>query len=201
MTNNHHTTHDREEKFEMNGNVSRNGVGSSGEATVLPIPVPPMLEEAMGYDGNGRLVAFYWGGGDEAYYADGYQSACGEWDAFLLFVEHPAVEPALAGYDLGSSEDEARHWLILDREERHLSVAPVATAQRLLKAQWKRPEPEPVLVVDEEAWARLVAEIEERCAQITPQQIMTAIATHQRLLKALRDWLDGLVQTPDKERE
>lgn len=162
---------------------------------MLPIPVPPMLEEAMGYDGEARLVAFYWGGGDEAYYADGYRSACGEWDAFLLFIEHPSVASALQSYDFGSSEDEARHWLILDREHRHLSVAPVAAAQRLLKAQWSLPDPEPVLVVDEEAWARVCAEIEERCAQITPQQIMTAIAAHQRLLKALRDWLDRRLET------
>jgi hypothetical protein len=188
--------HDREEKFKANGNVSRNGAGTLEEATMLPIPVPPMLEEAMGYDGEARLVAFYWGGGDEAYYADGYRSACGEWDAFLLFIEHPAVAPALQGYDFGSSEDEARHWLILDREQRHLSVAPVATAQRLLKVQWKRPEPEPVLVVDEEAWARLVAEIEARAAQITPQQIMAAMQAHQQLLHELRAWLDRQLLLP-----
>jgi len=33
----------------------------------LRIPVPPMLEEALGYDGSARWVAFYWTpAGDEA---------------------------------------------------------------------------------------------------------------------------------------
>ena len=156
--------------------------------TVLPVPVPPMLEEAMGYEGEARLIAWYWG--DEAYATEGYQSACGEWDAFRLFMEHPTVAPALDGYDFGSSEDEARHWLLLDRERCQLSVATVAVAQRLLKAQWNRPESEPVLVVDEEAWARLVQEIETRIAQIAPQQIMTTMQQQQRLLQELQDWLD-----------
>ncbi len=160
------------------------------DMTVLPVPVPPMLEEAMGYDGEARLIACYWGGGDEAYYTDGYRSPCGERDAFLLFIEHPTVAPALDGYDFGSSEDEARHWLLLDRERRQLSVATVAVAQRLLKAQWNIPELEPVLVVDEEAWARLVREIETRLARIAPQQILTAMQQQQRLLQELRDWLD-----------
>ena len=38
--------------------------------------------------------------------------------------------------DLGSSEEEAQHWLVLDREARTLSVLPVEQAAALLQQQW-----------------------------------------------------------------
>src|ERR1051326_450013 len=87
----------------------------------LPIPVPPMLEQALAYPGQARLVAFCWSSlGDEAMYADGRCSGEADWAAYLAFVEHPRVEPHLRPYDLGSSEEEARAFLMLDREARAL---------------------------------------------------------------------------------
>jgi hypothetical protein len=98
--------------------------------------VPPMLEQALGYPGQARLVAFYWSPiGDEAMYDDGRCSGDGNWHAYLAFVEHPTVEPHLHPFDLGSSEDEARHWLVLDREARTLSALPVEAAAALLQQQ------------------------------------------------------------------
>src|ERR1051326_4995726 len=89
----------------------------------LPVPVPPMLEQALDYPGQARLVAFCWSSlGDEAMYADGRRSGEADWAAYLTFVEHPRVEPHLRPYDLGSSEEEARAFLVLDRESRTLSV-------------------------------------------------------------------------------
>ena len=103
----------------------------------LPVPVPPMLELALGYPGQARLVAFFWSPmGDEALYHDGLHSGVGDWTAYLAFVEHPTVEPHLRAYDLGSSEDEAQHWLVLDREARTLSVLPAENAVLLLAQQW-----------------------------------------------------------------
>jgi hypothetical protein len=41
----------------------------------LSVPVPPMLEAAIGYTGDAHYVAFYWTpGGDEAMYLA--QPAC-----------------------------------------------------------------------------------------------------------------------------
>ena len=39
----------------------------------LPLPVPPMLEAALGYAGTAQYVAFYWTpGGDELIWDDGW---------------------------------------------------------------------------------------------------------------------------------
>ena len=103
----------------------------------LPVPVPPMLEQALDYCGKARLVAFYWSPlGDEAMYDDGLRSGVVDWNAYLAFVQHPLVEPHLFPFDLGSSEEEARHWLVLDREARTLSVLPAEEAVDLLQQQW-----------------------------------------------------------------
>src|ERR1051326_452206 len=103
----------------------------------LPVPVPPMLEQALDYPGQARLVAFYWSAmGDEAMYADGVRSGEADWAAYLTFVEHPRVEPQLRPFDLGSSEEEAQQWLVLDREARTLSVLPAQEAAALLQQQW-----------------------------------------------------------------
>lgn len=64
-------------------------------------------------------MAFYWSPmGDEARYDDGLRSDDADGAAYLAFVEHPTVEPQLRPFDLGSSEGEAQHWLVLDREDR-----------------------------------------------------------------------------------
>jgi len=60
--------------------------------TALPIPVPPQLETALGYEGDARFVAFYWEpAGDEAMYDDGRISGTGCWTGYLAYVDHPAV--------------------------------------------------------------------------------------------------------------
>jgi hypothetical protein len=102
----------------------------------LNAPLPPMLLEAVGYGGDAGLVALYFGAGDEAYWDDGRGSATGDLHAYLAYVRHPAVAPHLAGYDLGSSDGPAEHWLLIDRRAGTVAVAPVAEARRLLRGQW-----------------------------------------------------------------
>ena len=107
------------------------------ESTYLPlagIPVPPMLERALGYDGDSPLVAFWWApGGDELCYADGRIELCGgNWSAWLDYVNHPRVVSYLTHYDFGSSEIEGEHRLLLDRRTRTLAVADRNTVTRLL---------------------------------------------------------------------
>src|SRR5262245_9226680 len=105
--------------------------------TSVNIPVPPMLALAIGYMGDAQFVSFQWSPyGDEAEYSDGRLSATGDWQAFLAYVQHPAVSPHLEGYDLGSSESEAKHALILDREHFEVFIAPVRDAERILTEQW-----------------------------------------------------------------
>lgn len=96
------------------------------DLTPLDAPVPPMLEAAIGYDRLARWVGFYWQpAGDECCWDDGQHSLCGaHWPAYLAYTQHRAVWPHLALYDFGSSDEPARHTLLLDRTERRLYAAP-----------------------------------------------------------------------------
>jgi hypothetical protein len=160
------------------------------------IPVPPMLERALGYDGDAPLVAFWWTpGGDELCYADGRVELCGgNWGAWLDYVNHPRVVPYLAHYDFGSSELEGEHRLLLDRHSRTLAVADRNTATRLLA---RRTPPvrerdrgeEPVC----ENFEALMAELNRGSVHedMIPDD-------HERMVRydqaqaALRRWLDAL---------
>lgn len=86
--------------------TTKDGANSSRAlATIIPVPqafvplacpVPPMLETAIGYSADADFVAFYWTPcGDEAIYDDGWISGTGEWDAWLAFIRHPRIAPAL----------------------------------------------------------------------------------------------------------
>jgi hypothetical protein len=97
--------------------------------TPLNVPVPPVLATAVGYTGEARYVAFHWTPyGDEAEYFDGRRSATGNWQAFLAYIQHPAVSPLLEGYDFGSSDSEAKHCLIVDREKLELLLIVASSA-------------------------------------------------------------------------
>jgi hypothetical protein len=97
--------------------------------------LPRNWEQAFGYDGEARYVAFYWTPiGDEARYDDGQASGDGNWQMFLLVRhEHPELDRHC---NLGFSETEADDWLLLDRETRGFVVLPKAEAQASLRQQW-----------------------------------------------------------------
>jgi hypothetical protein len=124
--------------------------------TPLQVPVPPMLAIAIGYKGDARYVAFNWTPyGDEAEYFDGRRSATGNWQAFLAYIQHPAVSPLLEDYDFGSSESEAKYCLILDWEKLELLIAPVKEAHIFLTEQWP---PEPPLRMSQEEYLQQISE-------------------------------------------
>ena len=194
---------------------------TSSDLTPLPIPVPPQLEEALGYEGDARWVAFYWTpAGDEAMYDDGQCSGDGDWMGYLAYVDHPAVAihllrpcPACLGrgttndlenepcdfcdgagllpLNLGSSDFEADHWLVIDRQERRAYVAPVDVAASFLRQQW--PElPQPSLTPDRwgDLVCRLQAELTSALAQRpAPEDVEAMIQRQQKTISEMLDWL------------
>ncbi|MBM4467794.1 MAG: hypothetical protein FJ014_19965 [Chloroflexi bacterium] len=163
---------------------------------ILQIPVPPMLGEALGYDGDARWVAFYWTpDGHEVMYDDGRARGVGGWWGWLaFFVEHPAVSPGLSQLplNLGSSDFEADHWLIIDRKERKAHVAPVTAAKRFLQEQWP-----PVLELspkDAEAVLKAFQKAEEEVNRTwtppTDEEIENSLERKQAVCVALIAWLD-----------
>lgn len=104
----------------------------------LSVRLPQTFEKAIGYDGRLRWAAFYWEPcGDEAVFDDGFCSGDGNWDGFLALVDHPNVSPLLSGYNLGSSEEEAEHWLLADLVERDLYVGQREEIHRFVIEQAK----------------------------------------------------------------
>jgi hypothetical protein len=103
---------------------------------LLPTPYPPGLAATFGYAAAARYVAFLWEpAGDEVVFLDGCRLGTGHGRAFQAFRRHPAVRPVLDPYNLGASDVEAEHCLILDRTGERLLVAPLAEARVLLAAQ------------------------------------------------------------------
>jgi hypothetical protein len=158
----------------------------------LDIPVPPMLEQAIGYDGEGRWVAFYWmPGGDEVIYDDGRFSTDGTWQAYLLYVQHATVAPHLAAYNLGNSDQEAEHYLLLDRQERRMYVATIEEAQRVLHDQWPREDVRGLEPLTVEDWQRIEDRIRAQLARPTDmREIEVRMREEQAQLQALATWLD-----------
>ena len=161
----------------------------------LAVPVPPMLEEAVGYPGDAAFLALYWTPlGDEVIYEDGVRSGTGAWAPFLAFKRHPAVAPVLAPYDLGSSDAEARDWLLLDRRARRLYVGPRADVAAVLRAQAGRPQDdEPATPLSAELVAEL-ATLPFAEVRIDPAALATRVDERMRrereLVAALVGWLN-----------
>jgi hypothetical protein len=176
---------------------------SAPDLTPLDLPVPPGFEQALGYQGGMQLVAFYWiPGGDELVFDDGLSSATGDYPAWLLWTRHPSVAPALQGFNFGSSDEEATHWLMLDRERsRFYAGSPGAVTHALLE--------QPIVKARQEAWAAMTKEEQERRLrdmldslqaqflasppdnETVNEQIRQRIAATDRRCRSLQAWLDS----------
>jgi hypothetical protein len=108
----------------------------------LDVPVPPGLARLCGYPGEARYVGFCWQPcGDECEFDDGRSCGTGSWQPYLAFTQHRAVAPALAPFDLGSSDAEPAHLLVIDGQERKAFVADLRTGREFLRRQQHPPFP------------------------------------------------------------
>lgn len=122
------------------------GPPAPAEPVRLPLPLPPMLLDAVGYQGGARYVALRWwgGGGGDVLWSDGSMTATGWWPAWRLLVrEHPLGRAIFAAYDLGDLHEdpaeEAPHRRPCaegDRKVRFTVLAQIPASSRLSR---KRP--------------------------------------------------------------
>jgi hypothetical protein len=109
----------------------------------LTIPVPEGLARLCGYPGQARYVGLCWQPcGDEVEYDDGQTSGTGSWGPYLAYSQHLAAGPHLAPFDLGSSDSEPKHILIIDQQERTAVVADQRTGRDFLRRQPHPPLPD-----------------------------------------------------------
>ncbi len=148
-----------------------------------------MLATAIGYKGKERFVSFQWTPyGDEAEYSDGRLSATGNWQSFLAYIQHPVVSPHLKEYDLGSSDSEAKHALILDRVQQEIFIAPVKVAEKFLNEQWPTEPP----MSQEEYVAKISIALKniKQPRDIDIEDIQRRIEEQYTLVEDIQKWLD-----------
>jgi hypothetical protein len=127
----------------------------------------------------------------------GWSSATGNWRAWLIFIRHPRMAPALRPYDLGSSNQEAMHWLLLDRHERTLWVGPGKAVHAFLR-EHNQPatrvgEPDDEagpLVIDAAFLDAFVDHMEEVRSTVTAEELYANLADQEMQLRRLQAWLD-----------
>ncbi len=97
----------------------------------LEITAHPQLEKSLGYRGDSRWVAWRWEPDiDQLISSDGKTASTGNNMAWLVFLQHDLVKPALQEYNLGEGD---RYWLLLDSETRNLYVGEGKAVQSLLE--------------------------------------------------------------------
>ncbi len=114
------------------------------DGQLLPIPVPPMLEEAFGYRGTLRFVEFAYSKTPRQFgYCDGGDFIPSDEDLWTRFLRHPLIAPHLPEsryptlygvFPTGEvppkklwkrlKDLELRHCLLLDREKKELYLCP-----------------------------------------------------------------------------
>ena len=163
----------------------------------LVVPTPPMLVEAIGYPGRARYVAFYWTPyGDEVIYTDGRFSADGHWDAWLLFTRHRTIAPHLQAYNLGNSDEEATHWLLVDREACAMYVGAAREVLALLRGQHADQDQAREVHEDDISGEitfedyRSLAESFVEVRGPKPEEIIEAMRKQDAITQELRLWLD-----------
>jgi hypothetical protein len=163
----------------------------------LAVAAPPMLAEAIGYPGHARYITFYWTPcGDEVIYSDGRISADGHWPAWLLFVRHNSIAPHLEAYNLGSSDEEATHWLLVDCENCEMYVGTPGEISFVLKGQFasqveaaELPEGEQTGAVTLEEFRSFMESFVEVLGP-RPEEIIEAMRKQAALTEELQVWLD-----------
>jgi hypothetical protein len=139
-----------------------------------------------------RYCAFYWSG-NKAGFSDGLHSTVGRINggAYQLFLSHPVVVPCLRPFLPVENEEEQRDrfWLVLDRIERVLYIAPAQSAQHFLVCQWgvEPQAPQTLRVASRKELDRLVTEALQRW--ISPD-----IIEDWNCSPSLKAWLDQHIQ-------
>ena len=157
----------------------------------VDIPLPPELSQTLGYRGPARFVGFFWSPlGDQLVSTDGRSSGTAQSWAFLTYRRHRAVAPLLNPFDLGSSEEDATHMLIIDRERNLARIAPVAEARAFLESQHP---PAPILTPEQQAafdreLTRLLAEWREK--PVEHEAIAREMQEQRGRVARMVAWLD-----------
>ncbi|MRR33313.1 hypothetical protein EG829_01255 [bacterium] len=167
--------------------------------TPLFLSVPPMFERSVGYGGDSRFVAFFWGTCDELCFCDD-SLASGTIDSagWLIFTAHPFVRRHLLSLDFGSADLPARHYLLLDRKERRFHVGERDAVEAFLEAyahpvgkQAKPGGSKSTVTLDE--FIAMAGNMEDLLSrELCPEEMMRRLTERQAVCSELKEWLERL---------
>lgn len=160
-------------------------------------PLWSRLVLALGYTGGARWVGLYVQDDKLRCYDGSGASQGGDTSLFLAFKRHPVIAPHLARTHLGSADEPAREWLLIDQTERMLYLAAPEPARRFLAAQWPRYSA-PLEYTPAEL-ARLLADVEEAETRLPPdwaEHLAQAVREGQANYRLMTQWLDR--QAPEE---
>jgi hypothetical protein len=169
----------------------------------VDLPLPPEVDRAFGYHGQARYVAFHWSPcGDELVFEDARRSGTGHSWAFLVFRRHRAVKPLLRGWNLGASDAEPEHALVIDRHAHRASMAPLHEARAFLEDQ--HPPESPLTPAQVEGLRRQVEERAKRGWEevpVDPAEVQRLMSEQRARVGRLKGWLDMCPEPPQEGRE
>lgn len=158
--------------------------------TELPIPMPPMLPEALGYRGTVRYfsLSYSW---SKAWLSDGQQCHETKWRIYLQLVDHIALQVHLLHFNLGSDEECDTHRIICDRTLGKMYVGESGAVVDFLRQQHP---PKPVIKLTPEQILELQEKVDKLLAQKPePIDIEAMIDAEIRWIEELQNWLDQYI--------
>ena len=99
-------------------------------------PIPPGLAKSFGYTGPGRYLGAWWEHcGDDLCLCDGRRTSCGmgQWYAWKIYMEHPAIIPFVGSYCFGALNVAATHALVIDQVKNRITVGIQKNVLQFLK--------------------------------------------------------------------
>lgn len=161
------------------------------------LPVPPNFATIMGYHYGRKWVAFYWSpAGDELEFYDGRFGGTADWFGWLRFVNHRVVRAAFAGFDFGSSENQATDWLLLNRKSRVFFAGPWRQVQQFLDAVEDDISTGQTVQIDDLhdlRTAALKAFNDGKTTGAFQRHVLNELAKRYAMANDLENWLDDLI--------
>jgi hypothetical protein len=115
-----------------------------------------------------------------------------------LFTRHRTIAPHLQAYNLGSSDEEATHWLLIDREAGAMYVGKAREVLAVLRGQYADQDqarevheddiPGEITLEDYRSLADSFVEVR----RLKPEEIIKAMRKQEAITEELRLWLDTI---------
>lgn len=156
----------------------------------LDLPQTKGMCRFFGYEFDRELVRFWWEPGGDLTYDDGLiVSSASRWWPWVQYLAHPLVRENIWAFKLGSSEEQAVHHLLFDRDSRKFWVGHRDDVGEALNMLSPKPKGSMPLAVenDEELRALLEGQI-KRLNEVARE----AIVQDRAIVAEFKTWLATL---------